>query len=228
MAFARYDEMTICVLYLKTMHSASCAEVCYSAGMNEEPPKSKRPYFRPTTPDQRRLLFETYERTGDIHAACSAAHMARRTFYVWLPRFRAGGYAALLQTLSKAPHTTRIPPTPAGTVAEVIAYKQAQPQAGYRSLANGLKQAHHWQAVISATQVRRILLRAGLVGRTQAAPPATHPAPAAVHAPEPDETVNVDLCVVPLEHKQGAALQPMTLRAAALADFSPSARAAED
>ena len=198
------------------------------AGMNEDPPKSKRPYFRPTTPDQRRLLFETYERTGDVNAACSAAHMARRTFYLWLPRFRAGGYAALMQTGSKAPHKTRIPPTPAGTVAEVIAYKQAHPEAGYRRIANELKQAHHWQAVISATQVRRILLRAGLVGGPAAAPPAARPAVAVVHAPEPDETLNIDLCVVPLAHQQGEALQPMTLNAAAKEAFSPSAPPAGD
>ena len=210
------------------MHSASCAKACYSVGMNEEQPKSKRPYFRPTTPDQRRLLFETYERTGDIDAACGAAHMARRTFYVWLPRFRAGGYAALVQTGSKAPHTTRIPPTPAGTVAEVIAYKQGQPEAGYRSIANGLKQAHHWQAVISATQVRRILLRAGLVGGAGAAPPAASPPVTVVHAPEPDETLNIDLCVVPLAHQQGEALQPMTLSAAAKEAFSPSTDPAGD
>ena len=204
------------------MRGAFCGRVCYSTSMNEEPTKAKRPYFRPTTADQRRLLFETYERTGNINAACAVAHMARRTFYLWLPRFRAGGYAALAQTGSHAPHRTRIPPTPAGTVAEVIAYKQAHPAVGYRSIANGLKQAHNWQAVISATQVRRILQRAGLVGGVGAAPP-TAPPVAGVHAPEPAETLNIDLCVVPLEHQGDEALQPMTLDAAAQGDFSPSA-----
>ena len=209
------------------MHSAFCGRVCYSASMSEEQTKPKRPYFRETTPDQRRLLFETYERTGNINAACAAAHMARRTFYHWLPRFRAGGYAALVQTGSHAPHKTRIPPTPPETVAEVVAYKQAHPKAGYRSIANGLKQTHGWQPVISATQVRRILLRAGLVGGVGATPP-TSPPVVAVHAPEPAETLNIDLCVVPLAHQRGEALQPMTLNAAAREDFSPSAPAAED
>jgi transposase len=196
--------------------------------MSEEPTKSKRPYFRESTPDQRRLLFETYERTGSIAAACAAAHLARRTFYFWRLRFRAGGYAALAQTGSHAPHRTRIPPTPAETVAEVIAYKQAHLAAGYRSIANGLKQAHHWQAVISATQVRRILLRAGLVAGAGARPPAADPPVAAVHAPEPAETLNIDLCLVPLAHAQREALQPVTISAAAKGDFSPSAAPAED
>ncbi len=204
------------------MRSALWGRVCYSADMNEERTKPKRPYFRETTPQQRRLLFETYERTGDINAACAAAHMARRTFYHWLPRFRAGGYAALVQTGSKAPHKTRIPPTRPETVAEVIAYKQAHPEAGYRSIANGLKQAHDWQAVISATQVRRILVLAGLVGHSKAVPANPEPVPPVVHAPEAEETLNVDLCVVPIEHQQGEALQPMTISAAAKGDFPPS------
>ena len=110
----------------------------------------------------------------------------------------------------------------------MIAYKQAHAEAGYRSIANGLKQAHGWQAVISPTQVRRILLRAGRVGGAGAAPPAADPPVAVVHAPEPDETLNIDLCVVPLAHQQGDALQPMTLSAAAQEAFSPSTAPAED
>ena len=89
------------------------------------------------------------------------AHVAQRTFYYWLGRFRAGGYAALAQERSRAPHRTRIPPTAPATVQEVIAYRQAHAQAGYRRIAAELKKAHDWQAVISPTQVRRILLKPG-------------------------------------------------------------------
>jgi transposase len=171
--------------------------------MSEQEPKSKRPYFRPSTPQQRRLLFETYERTGSVDQACQVAHLGRRTFFYWLPRFRAGGYAALEQELSRAPHKTRIPPTPEETVQEVIAYRQAHPKAGYRRIAAELKRAHDWQPVISPTQVRRILLKAGLVaGRS----PGHKVKPSAVvHAPEPEQTVNIDLCVVPVSHSASEA-----------------------
>ena len=190
--------------------------------MSEQEPKSKRPYFRRTTPQQRRLLFETYERTGNVDEACRVAHMGRRTFFYWLPRFRAGGYAALEQERSRAPHKTRIPPTPEETVEEVIAYRQSHPTAGYRRIAAELKRAHDWQSVISPTQVRRILLKAGLV--TSRSPDHKAKTSAVVHAPEPEQTVNIDLCVVPVSHTGNQPLKPVTVKEAEQASFSPSDR----
>ena len=54
-----------------------------------------RTYFPLTTPSQRRLLFETWQATGDVAQACRVAHVGRRTFYYWKPRFCAEGYASL-------------------------------------------------------------------------------------------------------------------------------------
>jgi transposase len=188
--------------------------------MSEEKRKPKRTYFRPTTVQQRRLLFETFEQTHDIQAACSVAHVARRTFFYWQRRFRAGGYAALEQELSRAPHKTRIPPTPEATVQEVIAYRQAHPGHGYRRIAAELKKAHEWQAVISPTQVRRILLKAGLVAAPAAPAPPGQDSPA-VHAPAPEQTVNIDLCVVPVNHQADEPLVPVSMQEAAEAAFPP-------
>jgi len=188
--------------------------------MGEQEPKSKRAYFRPTTPQQRRLLFETYERTGSVDEACHVAHMARRTFYYWLPRFREGGYAALEQERSRAPHKTRIPPTPEAIVQEVIAYRKAHPKAGYRRIAHELRRAHDWQPVISATQVRRILLKAGKIP-DRSTPQKAKPA-ASSHAPEPGQTINIDLCVVPVSHEAHQPLKPVTGSEAEEASFSPS------
>lgn len=188
--------------------------------MDTENRKPKRTYFRPTTAQQRRLLFETYEQTHDIDQACAVAHVARRTFFYWQRRYRAGGYAALEHELSRAPHKTRIPPTPAGTVQEVIAYRQAHPGHGYRRIAAELKKAHQWQAVISPTQVRRILLAAGLVPTAAAAQP--QPARPATHAPQPAQTANIDLCVVPVSHQADQPLASVALQQAAKAAFSPS------
>lgn len=55
----------------------------------------KRTYFPPTTPQQRKLLFETWEETGSVVKACQKAHVGRSTFYYWKPRFETEGYAGL-------------------------------------------------------------------------------------------------------------------------------------
>jgi len=70
-----------------------------------EKKQPRHPYVRPTTPQQRRFLFETYERTHDVAESCRLAHLGRSTFYFWKARFDAGGYAALEQTRSHARHT---------------------------------------------------------------------------------------------------------------------------
>jgi transposase len=188
--------------------------------MNNEASKAKRPYFRPTTVQQRRLLFETYEATQDVRAACSKAHVGRGTFYYWWPRYQAGGYEALEQELSRAPHRTRIAPIAEAIVAEVIAYKQAQPEAGYRSVANAIRQAHQYQPVIGPTKVRQILLAAGLVKPQPAAAP--RPEVQAVHAPEAKQTVNIDLCVVPISHEGSDEMVSTSVATAAKGVFSPS------
>jgi len=188
--------------------------------MDTENNKLKRTYFRPTRAQQRRLLFETYEQTHDIDQACAVAHVARRTFFYWQRRYRAGGYAALEQELSRAPHKTRISPTPAGTVQAVIAYRQAHPGHGYRRIAAEIKKAHNWQAVISPTQVRRILLAAGLVPTAAVAQP--KPAQPATHAPQPEQTANIDLCVVPVSHQADQALESVSMKQAEKAAFPPS------
>ena len=58
----------------------------------------KRIYFPVTTAQQRQLLFGTWEETGSVEEACRRAHVSKRTFYNWKPRFEAGGYAALEKT----------------------------------------------------------------------------------------------------------------------------------
>lgn len=184
-------------------------------------PKPKRPYFRPTTPQQRRLLFETYEERGSVQQACATAHVGRGTFYYWWPRFKSGGYVALEQEQSRAPHKTRIPRLAEAIVQEVIAYKKAHSEAGYRTVANRVRQAHDWQPVVGPTKVRKILIEAGLVDKSRAAM-ATAEAPEVVHAPQSEQTVNIDLCVVPISHEASEQLQAASLAAAAKEDFSPS------
>ncbi len=119
-----------------------------------------RTHFRSTTPQQRRLLFETWQATGNVTLACRTAHVGRRTFYYWKPRFDAAGYAGLDQVASSAPkQPARIDPAIAQ---QVIALRQANPTWGKQRIAHELAKAHAWHAVVSANSVKRILRDAGL------------------------------------------------------------------
>jgi transposase len=121
---------------------------------------TKRIHFPLTTAQQRRLLFETWEATGNVTLACRTAHVGRRTFYYWKPRFGAGGYAALSQFASaapKQPHRTDL-----ALEQQVIAMRQAHPEWGKVRLAHELAKAHQWQPLVSPNTVKRILRSAGL------------------------------------------------------------------
>ncbi len=117
-------------------------------------------HFRSTTPAQRRLLFETWQATGDVEAACATAHVGRRTFYSWKGRFEAGGYAALEQYASRAPHHP--PRTTPAVERQVIAARTAHPEWGKRRLADELAKAQGWVPLVCPHTVKRILGDAGL------------------------------------------------------------------
>jgi transposase len=127
-----------------------------------------RPYYPLTTPSQRRLLFETWQATGDIEQACRVAHVGRRTFYYWKPRFLAAGYAGLEQFASHVPHHPH--QTAPAAVAQVIALKQEQPDWGKQRLADELAKAQGWVPLVCPNTVKRILRAAGLW--PEPAPPA--------------------------------------------------------
>ncbi len=127
----------------------------------------RRAHFRSTTPTQRRLLFETWQATGDVEGACATAHVGRRTFYYWKGRFEAGGYAALEQYASRAPHH---PPRTAPPVEQqVIAARTAHPDWGKRRLADELAKAQNWVPLVCPNTVKRILRDAGLWERLTSA-----------------------------------------------------------
>ena len=120
----------------------------------------KRIHFPLTTAQQRRLLFETWEATGDVDLACRTAHMGRATFYYWKPRFIAGGYPALKAFASRAPQRTRR--LNATIEQQVIALRRAHPDWGKDRIADELAKAHDWVPIISPNTVRRILRDAAL------------------------------------------------------------------
>jgi len=125
-------------------------------------------HFRSTTPAQRRLLFETWQATGDVAAACATAHVGRRTFYYWKGRFDAEGYAALEQYASRVPHHP--PRTTPAVAQQVIAARTAHPDWGKRRIADELAKAENWVPLVCPNTVKRILRDAGLwEGLTSAA-----------------------------------------------------------
>jgi len=121
----------------------------------------KRPYFRPTTADQRKVAFAVYQQTDSPREACEAAHIGRGTFYHWLPRFRAGGYAALEQPGSHRPHTFPRQ-LPESVRAAVLAAKREHPDWGKQRIADELAKGNGWVPLVSASEVRRMLIEAGL------------------------------------------------------------------
>jgi hypothetical protein len=121
---------------------------------------SKRIHFPQTTAHQRRLLFETWQATGDVEFACRTAHVGRRTFYTSQPRFLAGNYAALDACASRAPKRTRR--TAPKIEQQVIALRQAHPDWGKQRIAHELAKANEWVPLLSHMTVQRILRDAGL------------------------------------------------------------------
>ena len=178
---------------------------------------------------QRQKLFDLAEQTGNVSDAARGAHVSRGTYYYWQARYQADHSAGLVER-SRAPHHPRIPAISAELRAEVLAYRQAHPRAGYDTIANDLRQAHDWQKVIGPTKVRDVVLaaRAAEVAATSAAAPAPVKA---VHAPRPNQTMNIDLLVVPCTHDGQQAMVSVSVAEAATGRVpaepaAPSARAA--
>ena len=120
----------------------------------------KRVYYPQTTGQQRQLLFEIWEATGDRQVACQRAHVSERTFYKWKARFEAGGYEALRETRSHAPHQPR--QVAAGVAERVVELKEANPKWGKKRIADEMSRQNNWVPLVSHNTVRRILQEAGL------------------------------------------------------------------
>jgi transposase len=121
---------------------------------------TKRIHFPLTTAQQRRLLFETWEACGNVTLACRTAHVGRRTFYYWKPRFEQGGYAALEQfapMAPKQPHRTE-----KAIEEQVVALRQEHPAWGKQRIADELAKANNWVPLVSPNTVKRILRTASL------------------------------------------------------------------
>ena len=123
--------------------------------------KANHVYFPPTTPQQRKLLFETWEQTNNVTAACKKAHVGRATFYYWKARFAENGYAGL-ETCEPVGVPTGTGRLAAEIQAKVVELHRAQATWGKRRLADEITKANNWVPLVSPNCVRRILIEAEL------------------------------------------------------------------
>jgi len=122
--------------------------------------KTQRIYCPPTTEQQRKQLFETWEATGNVSAACRKARVSRQTFYNWKKRFVEEGYAGLEEPRSHArKNTGKIDST---VEQRIIELRKENPKWGKRRIADELAKANGWVPLASHTTVKRVLRDAGL------------------------------------------------------------------
>jgi transposase len=120
----------------------------------------KRTYFGFSTPQQRRLLFETWEETGSVTQACRKARVSRGLFYYWKPRFDAEGYAGLEDFESRVAHKLNYKDETIQR--QVIELRQQNPDWGKTRISQEMAKANNWVPLVSPNTVRRILKGAGL------------------------------------------------------------------
>ena len=122
-------------------------------------------HYRRTTTQQRKLLFEIWEETGNISEACRKAHVGRGTFYYWQARFEEQGYDGLAEFEDHAPKKPkRIEEKVARAVIEM---KQEHQDWGKKRITDELAKKNNWVSVVSPNTVKRVLEEAGLWAKVE-------------------------------------------------------------
>lgn len=120
----------------------------------------KRTYFGFSTPQQRKLLFETWESTGSVTTACREARVSRGLFYYWKARFEQYGYAGLEEFESRVAHKLNY--KSAEIEQQVIEMRHQHPDWGKARIAQEMAKANNWVPLVSPNTVKRILQDADL------------------------------------------------------------------
>ena len=127
----------------------------------------KRTYFGFSTPQQRKLLFETWESTGSVTTACREARVSRGLFYYWKARFEQYGYAGLEEFESRVAHKLNY--KSAEIEQQVIEMRRQHPDWGKARIAQEMAKANNWVPLVSPNTVKRILQDADLWPESAAA-----------------------------------------------------------
>ncbi len=120
----------------------------------------KRTYYGFSTFQQRKLLFEAWEATGNVTQACQKARLSRRLFYYWKPRFDELGYAGLEEFASRVAH--KLNAKSAEVEQWVTEMRRENPDWGKARIAQEMAKANNWVPLVSPNTVKRILCEANL------------------------------------------------------------------
>jgi transposase len=120
----------------------------------------KRTYFGFTTPQQRKLLFETWEATGSVTKACQKSRLSRGLFYYWKARFEQFGYAGLEEFESRVAHKLNY--KSAEIEQRVTEMRRQNPDWGKARIAHEMAKTNNWVPLVSPNTVKRILRDADL------------------------------------------------------------------
>lgn len=120
----------------------------------------KRTYFGLSTPQQRKLLFESWEESGSVSQACQKARVSRGLFYYWKPRFDKKGYAGLETFESRVAHKLNYKDE--AIQKRVIELRQQNPDWGKARISQEMAKANNWVPLVSANTVKGILQKANL------------------------------------------------------------------
>ncbi len=120
----------------------------------------RRTYFGFTTPQQRKLLFETWEATGSVTKACVKSRVSRGLYYYWKPRFEVEGYAGLEDFASRVAH--KLNRKDEALTQRVIELRQQNPDWGKTRISQEMAKSNNWVPIVSPNTVRRILKEANL------------------------------------------------------------------
>jgi transposase len=120
----------------------------------------KHTYFGYSTPQQRKLLFETWQQTGSVEQACRKARVSQGLFYYWKPRFEAEGYSGLEKFESRVAHKLNYKPE--AVQKRVLEMCEQHPEWGKTRISQEMAKANNWVPIVSPNTVRRILKQAGL------------------------------------------------------------------
>jgi transposase len=117
-------------------------------------------YFGFSTPQQRRLLFETLEATGSVTQACRTARVSRGLFYYWKSRFDAEGYAGLEEFESRIAHKLNYKDD--AIAQRVVDMRRQHPDWGKTRISQEMAKANNWVPLVSPNTVKRMLQDADL------------------------------------------------------------------
>ena len=149
-------------------------------------------YYRKTTFQQRRYLFELVEQIGNISKACRQVRVSREHYYHWKPRYDKDGIESLRHPKSHAVHNPKmIDPQ---IERRIIELKREHPSWGKKRIAQWIWKEHGWKKVVAVNTVRNVLCRHGLWKNGKKSRKKKNKG---VTADKPNKTINIDLCFVP-------------------------------